>query len=345
MKVSPGLKILSWLPAALTILSAGGCSDLKFEKPRAFGREKEILVICSDTVWKKTENDLRRLIEVPVHAVRWEPIFEIAQTEPEEVSYYKEWDKIILLESLEHMSLLSDVVDEEMLKKISRGQGLFFTNFDIWARGQRVVGLAAPTDDQLLPLVRQHGDRIFKDFLRQLEEQEKVRMFYAGRDFNLADSLAECCGFSLLLPKVYERIRTDSLPPDQMLFVHTDPVRSIVISWEEEYDSPGPDYSKEALAARRDSLLRDVYPGMRTHPERVDTSTVTAQGIERLRIYGTWENLEEVSGGIFIAQIIEVPRQRRRYTIDCRLFSPNPRLNKYRFIFQLDRIMDSFKVL
>ena len=287
MKASPGRKILSWLPAALTLLSAGGCGDFKLEKPRAFGREKEILVICSDTVWKETENDLRRLVEVPVHAVRWEPIFEIAQAEPEKVSYYTEWDKIILLESLEHMSLLSDVVDKEMLEKIRQGQGLFFTNFNIWARGQRVVGLAAPTDDQLLPLVRKHGDRIFKDFLRQLEEHEKVRMFYSGKNFNLVDSLAECCGFSLMLPKVYERIRTDTLPPNQLLFVHTDPVRSIFISWEEGDDSPEPDYSKDSLAAWRDSLLKDVYLNMRTHPERVDTSTVTAQGFERLRIYGT----------------------------------------------------------
>jgi len=130
-----------------------------------------------------------------------------------------------------------------------------------------------------------------------------------------------------------------------MLFVHTDPVRSIFISWEEEDNFPEPHYSKDSLAARRDRLLKDVYPGMRTQPERVDTSTVTAQGFERLRIFGTWENLEEVSGGIFIAQIIEMPGQRRRYIIDCQLFSPDPRLNKYRYIFQLDRIIDSFKVL
>jgi len=345
MKVYQGHRIMSRLLALVAFCLAAGCGDYQLEKPRAFGREKEILVICSDTVWKATEKDLRRLIEVPIFAVRLEPIFEIAQADPGEVGHYKEWDKIILLESLENMSMLEDVVDDEMLEKISRGQGLFFTNFDIWARGQRVAGLAAPTDAQLRPLVRRHGDRIFKDFLHQLEEQEKVRMFYSGVNRNLADSLAECCGFSVVLPKVYERIRQDTLPPNQMLFVHVDPVRSVFIGWEEGDNLPETDYSKDSLAARRDRLLGDLYPGMRTLPGRVDTSTVVAEDLERLRVYGVWENLQEVSGGIYISQIIEVPAQRRRYTIDCYLFCPDPRLNKYRYIFQFDRIMNSFKAL
>ncbi len=337
-------RILSRLAVALTLLLAAGCGDFQLQKPRAFGREKEILVICTNEVWKATEKDLRRLIEVPLNAVRLEPIFEIAQAEPAEVGHYKEWDKIILIESLEHISLLPEVVEESMLEEIRRGQGLFFTNYDIWARGQRVAGLAAPTDAQLFPLVRIHGDRIYKDFLRQLEEQEKVRMYYSGTNVNLVDSLAECCGFSLVLPKVYERILVDSLPANQLLFVHTDPVRSIFISWEEGDNLPDPDYSQNSLAARRDSLLGDIYPGVQTLPERVDTSRVTSGGLDRLRIYGIWENLSQVSGGIYVAQIIEVPAQRRRYSIDCQLFCPDSRLNKYRYLLQLDRIMDSFKI-
>ncbi|MBN2288852.1 MAG: DUF4837 family protein [Candidatus Glassbacteria bacterium] len=344
MRTFPRIKFSGFLLLSSVLLLAAGCGDFELQKPRAFGREKEILVICSDSVWQATEKDLRRAVEVPIHAVRWEPIFEIAQIQPSEVDFYKEWDKIILVESLENMSLLPDVVDQEMLEKIAGGQGLFFTNFDIWARGQRVAGLAAPTDAQLVPLVRLHGHRIYKDFLRQLEEEEKQRMYFSGRNVNLEDSLASCCGFSLVLPRVYERIRMDTLARDQLLFVHVDPVRSIFITWEEGDNLPVLDYSPDSLAARRDRLLADVYPDMQTVPGRVDTSTVVVGGLERLRVYGVWENLREISGGIYISQIIEAPAQRRRYTVDCRLFCPDPRFNKYRYILQLDRIMDSFKV-
>ena len=122
MKTINGSFLISIL--LLAILSIG-CTKKGLEKPRAIGREKEILVICNKDVWKKVETTLRRQIEVPIHAVRWEPIFEISQLDASQVGDYKEWDKIILIESLEHQALLKDVVNEEMMKKIGEGQGLF----------------------------------------------------------------------------------------------------------------------------------------------------------------------------------------------------------------------------
>ncbi|HUU28516.1 MAG TPA: DUF4837 family protein [archaeon] len=343
MGAFPYLRYLLILTFFFSSLTLSGCGDYKIEKPRAFGREKEILVICENNIWAAIENDLRKKVEVPIHAVRWEPIFEISQVEEKLVSHYKEWDKIILIESLENMKLLPQVVDEATLKKIGEGQGLFFSNIDIWARGQRVAGLAAAKDDQLHPLVKFYGSRIFKDFLHQLEEQEKVRMFSSGINKNLSDSLLQCCGFSFTLPNVYERTLQDSLPENKLLFTHQDPVRSIFIGWS---DSPPiiTDYSQESLAGMRDQMLADIYPGNFTLPERVDTSTVISGGLSRLRVYGVWENRKEISGGIYISQIIESPYDKRRYYIDCLLFCPDARLNKYRFIFQLDRIMNSFSL-
>ena len=132
----------------------------------------------------------------------------------------------------------------------------------------------------------------------------------------------------------------DSLPDNQVFLVHGDPVRSIFITWQ---DNPPPlEYSGEFLAAWRDSLLDHVYPTMYTAPGRIDTSTVTANDLPRTRIYGVWEDREEISGGIFVSQIIEVPQWNRRYIIDCRLFSPDLKKNKYRFIFQFDHILQSF---
>ena len=342
MNFSYPLRALLFTLVITILLLPAACSDIQLQKPRAFGREKEILVICDNEIWQKAEKDLRKKIEVPIHAVRWEPIFEIAQVEAGNVQYYKEWDKIILIESLENKKLLPRVVDDSTLKKIGRGQGLFFSQKDIWARGQRVAGLAARTDEQLLPLIKVHGNRIFNDFLQLLEEREKVRMYHSGKNLVLVDSLMECCGFSIEFPRVYERIRQDALPDNELLFVHQDPVRSIFVTW---IENPGPlDLSRKALAEMRHSMLEKIYPDMFTHVERVDTSTVISNDIERLRVYGTWENTEEISGGVYTSQIIESPLQNRRYYIDCLLFSPDARLNKYRFIFQLDWIMNSFKL-
>jgi len=342
MSFSYSLRALLFTVVSAILLLPAACSDIQLQKPRAFGREKEILVICDNEIWQKVEKELRKRIEVPIHAVRWELIFEIAQVDADKVQYYKEWDKIILIESLENKRLLPWVVDDSTLEKISQGQGLFFSQKDIWARGQRVAGLAAPTDEQLLPLIKAHGDRIFNDFLRLLEEREKVRMYHSGKNLVLVDSLMECCGFSIEFPQVYARIRQDILPENELQFVHQDPVRSIFFTW---IENPGPlDFSQKALAEMRDRMLEKIYPAMITHVARVDTSTVISNEIERLRVYGTWENPEEISGGVYISQIIESPLQNRRYYIDCLLFSPDARLNKYRFILQLDRIMNSFKL-
>ena len=340
MNFSCSLRVPLFALVITSILLPSACTDIQLQKPRAFGREKEILVICDDGIWQKAEADLRKRIEVQLQAVRREAIFEIAHVEAADAQHYKEWDKIVLIESLENMKLLPRVVDDSTLKKIGQGQGLFFSQKDIWARGQRVAGLAARTDDQLLPLIKVHGNRIFNDFLRLLEEREKVRMYHSGKNLALADSLMDCCDFSIELPQVYDRIRQDSLPANGFLFVHQDPVRSIYLTWTE--NPPALDLSRKALAGMRETMLKKIYPNMITHIERVDTSTVSANEIERLRVYGTWEDPEEISGGVYISQIIESPLQNRRYYIDCLLFSPDARLNKYRFIFQLDNILNSF---
>jgi hypothetical protein len=45
-----------------------------------------------------------------------------------------------------------------------------------------------------------------------------------------------------------------------------------------------------------------------------------------------------------VSQIIDTPDLKRRYIIDCLLFSPDARKNKYRFMLQLDAILDSFRL-
>ena len=344
MKTITGNLLISIL--LLSFLSVS-CSNKPIEKPRAFGREKEILVICNSNVWKEVETTLRRQIEVPIHAVRWEPIFEISQIDASQVDYYKEWDKIILIESLEHQVLLKDVVNEEMMKKIGEGQGLFFTNFDIWARGQRVAGLAAPRDDELPRLVAANGDKIFKDFLKHLEKDELEKMYYSGVNEQLSDSLAATDGFRITLPAFYVQTNRDSLQlqDNEIHFVQFDPVRSIFIRWEDNATTADLDLSQKALAAYRDSVLKRIYPNSESVVSRVDTSTVISRGLSRLRVYGIWENMEEISGGVYISQFIDAPEQNRRYYIDCLLFAPRTRRSKYRYIFQLDHIMNSFRMV
>jgi hypothetical protein len=260
----------------------------------------------------------------------------------ENAQQYKEWDKIILIETLQDPKLLPSVVADSMMAKLKAGEGLFFNQLDIWAKGQRVTGLAAPTIDELPRLVRAHGDKIYHAFITQVEREEDFRMYHSGRDTLLADTLAEAEGFSIIIPNVYERIRTDSLKHNQLLFVHQEPVRSIYVTWEDKPQRL--DLSQEALAARRDSLLALVYPGQVTIPSRVDTSTVAENGVERLRVYGIWENSQEISGGVYIAHYIDDRRADRRYYVDCLLFSPDMRRNKYRYIYQLERTLASFQL-
>ncbi len=81
MSFSYSLRALLFTVVITILLLPAACSDIQLQKPRAFGREKEILVICDNEIWQKVEKELRKRIEVPIHAVRWEPIFEIAQVD------------------------------------------------------------------------------------------------------------------------------------------------------------------------------------------------------------------------------------------------------------------------
>ena len=176
---------------ALSSLLAVSCTEIKVQKPRAFGREKEILVICNDTTWAAIEEQLRLKVEVEFQAVRREKIFELAHANQQDVDYFKEWDKIILIESLERKILLPDVVDEATLKKVAESrEGLYFTKPDIWARGQSVVGLAAAAEADLPRVVALYGDRIYQGFLKILEQEEDEKMYLSGINQALADAQA-----------------------------------------------------------------------------------------------------------------------------------------------------------
>ena len=209
-----------------------------------------------------------------------------------------------------------------------------------------MAGLAAPRDDELPRLVAANGDRIFQDFLKHLEKEELERMYYSGVNEQLSDSLATTEGFRITLPAFYVETNRDSLKlqDNEMHFVQFDPVRSIFISWEDNASTADLDLSQKALAAYRDSVLKRIYPTSESVVSRVDTSTVVSRGLSRLRVYGVWENMEEISGGVYISQFIDVPEQNRRYYIDCLLFAPRTRRSKYRYIFQLDHIMNSFRM-
>jgi hypothetical protein len=306
--------------------------------PSAMGEANSLIVVAPDDVWAQVEDATYQALERTVHTTRAEKIFNVTQTDPtsEEVSQLLLWRQILVFGTPEDEGVRM-VAEAAGRESVSPGEVVQAQN--VWARGQLATAVVLEPGREVeswlehLPGLSERLEGQFRDYVVR-------RMFVSGVDTATADFLRETYGFTLEIPRVYQRvvrdagitlIRNDNPDPSEL-------IRSILIQRGEPVDSISP----QMVYVWRTTVDDDQY----NVPQDFDVTlgsgrTLDLNGSEAVEVRGIWKDRAAYpAAGPFLARAVRCGEA--VIYLDAWLYSPNPRRSKYEYLMQLEQILDSF---
>ncbi len=334
MKLQPVVATVAVL--ACTLLAAA-CT----EEQGAFGDASSIVAAVPTSSWTSVADSVYSSLESTIYTVRDEKMFTVTHVDPADPGVWEELRRFrqLLVVGPAEAEWIAPVLDAAGSAPSSNG---VVQAFDIWARGQTVTAVVTSGLDQLAPeflgsLGELHG--LYDAQYRQLAE---ARMFISGRDSALADTLRNDARFSMLLPNVYTWASRDSV----YVFRNDNPdpselIRQVAVTWA----SPIPEGMEgEDFLAWREELAQKHYTDEQVNIlENVQANRLDHDGLDAYQIQAVWQSPPGAwpAGGPFVLRAVECPAQERMYLIDAWLYAPGK--EKYQYMIQLERILDSFE--
>jgi len=307
--------------------------------PSAMGEANSLILVAPEEVWRQVEEDTYATLERTVYTTRDEKIFNVTHTAPDspELNELLLWRQVLVF-GVPDDPLVAAVADAVGRDEVSPGDVVQAEN--VWARGQLATAIVLEPGRE----VESWRDHL-PGLSRLLEEQFRAyvlnRMFVSGVDTATAGYLREHFGFTLEVPRVYQRvereggivlIRNDNPDPSEL-------IRSVLIQRGAPEDSMPPHRVYEWRASIDDVQYNvpqdlDAIPG--------SSRTFTLEGVETVEVRGIWtDRAAYPAAGPFVARAMRCGDG--WVFIDAWLYSPNPRRSKYEYMLQLETILDSFR--
>lgn len=324
--------------AAAAALALSACG-----KPQAWGEENSVILIAPDSLWATLEEATYDVLEPTLFATREEKKFVVTHTAPGGDEYENlRVFKMVLVMGPPDFGPVREAVEASGREEPVRVPGVFQVR-DVWARDQ-VVTVSALEPERPLASWRQQLPAVLAMLESSFRQTVRNKMFVTGPDTALARSLAERFGFSLLVPRVYDRVVRPS-DGDSLVIVRNDNpdpsqlIRSVLVAWRSRLDT----LTVEAALDWR-SAVDSVHYNV---PQAFDTARVAAprrfevDGHEALEVTGVWSDVGGAvpAGGPFIAWLVQCPA--RTFFLDAWLYAPGK--PKYEYMLQLREILGSFQ--
>jgi len=322
--------------ASLTVLVTAACT----EEQGAFGDASSIVAAVPTAAWAAVEDSVYGALEPTIYTVRDEKMFTVTHVDPEDAT----WDELrrfrqLLVVGPANAPWIAPVIDG-----VRRGEAIegVIQASDVWARGQTVTAVVIQEGQSIDEGLRSALAELNELYDAQYRQLAEGRMFISGRDTALADTLNSMAGFSLLLPAVYTWANRDSV----YIFRNDNPdpselIRQVAVTWA----SPIPDGMEgEDFLAWREELATQHYTDEQVNVlESVQAGRFNFSGLDAYQIQAVWQSPPGAwpAGGPFVLRAVACPAQDRMYLIDAWLYAPGK--EKYQYMIQLEKILDSFE--
>ena len=321
---------------SFAIMATAACT----EEQGAFGDASSIVAAVPTAAWTMAEDSVYAALEPTIYTVRDEKMFTVTQVDPEDASV---WDELRRFRQL----LVVGPADAPWIAPVieaSDGDGApgVIQASDIWARGQTVTAVVTRDGQNIDEGLQGALGELRELYDRQYRQLAEARMFISGRDTALADTLRSTAGFSLLLPAVYTWASRDSV----YIFRNDNPdpselIRQVAVTWA----SPIPEGMEgEDFLAWREELAANHYTDEQINQlEGLQAGRFSFAGLDAYQIQAVWQSPPGAwpAGGPFVLRAVACPSQDRMYLIDAWLYAPGK--EKYQYMIQLERILDSFE--
>ena len=322
--------------ASLTVLVTAACT----EEQGAFGDASSIVVAVPTAAWTPVEDSVYGALEPTIYTVRDEKMFTVTHVDPQDAT----WDELRRFRQLLVVGPADAPWIEPVIDGVRRGdpvEGVIQAS-DVWARGQTVTAVVIEEGQSIDEGLRNALGELNALYDAQYRQLAEGRMFISGPDTALADTLRSTAGFSLLLPVVYTWASRDSV----YIFRNDNPdpselIRQVAVTWA----SPIPDGMEgEDFLAWREELATQHYTDEQVNElGSVQAGRFNFAGLDAYQIQAVWQSPPGAwpAGGPFVLRAVACPSQDRMYLIDAWLYAPGK--EKYQYMIQLEKILDSFE--
>lgn len=317
----------------------------------ARGIENEIIVFSDSLEYIELQYSLSQVFEREIETPQPEKIFEIKRINYSELPKYRTRKNLIFISPLdadnEVSKFLQSSLDSSAKSQIRNRESSYIIKRDLWAKGQLVLILSAPTLSELEFELVKNGDKLVYSFQKASDarllstiynskyEQKKVEaqllkdygwMIYVQADFTLAVNR----------------------PDENFVWLRRSPnsdmERWIFIHW---IENANPLYlNRDSIISIRNKITEKFY---RTSDDNfyvtiadsvINVSEVNFKDKYALYSQGLWRTTDKYMGGPFVSYTFYDEKTQRLYMVDGSIYAP--KYYKRNLIQQVDVVLQSF---
>lgn len=295
----------------------------------SFGNTNELTIVVDNDLWEGSLGDsIRTILAAPVDGLpREEPIFTLNQIPPSVFNNYATQGRIILK------------IENEGGNEIKYMK-------DVFATPQRLILVRGNTNQEIVDLIKENGNKIIDTFKNQ-EIKEKQRRI---RKSLLKDNrLEEKLGIKVNFPSVY-RIAKDE---ENFFWLRKDITTGTlnVMIFELPLDGVKENDSiVSQITKMRDSIGEKYIPGPIDGSYMITEMayspmffTTEIEGKKTYETKGTWEVKNAVMAGPYVNFLIKDEPNNRYLVMEGFAFAPSVEQREY--MFELEAIIKSVKFL
>lgn len=322
-----------------------------FQKPAA-GREDEIIIVADSLEYQALLPSLDSTFEKIIYTPQPEKLFNLKRISQSNLERYKDRKNIIIVAPFNSNSntakFIRAAVDSKVKNAILSDKVFEVTKYNLWARGQLVMLLTAPTIEQLLSKIMKEKDNLLYAFQKVSDKRLFAGLYNAKfEQKNIEGKFLKDYGWIIYVDADYQVAQNNA--GDNFVWLrrgaNTDMERWIFVHW---INNASPAYlNADSICSIRNKLTEKYY---RTSDDSAyaaiagsyyTTSEVNFQGNYALLTQGLWELDIKGMGGPFLNYTFYDEKTHRIYMLDGSIYAP--KYYKRNLIQQMDVMLQSFQ--
>ncbi len=325
-----------------------GCDTTN--KP-ARGLEDEIYVVADSTEFEELRSALETTFEKIIYTPQPEKLFTINRVSVTQIEKNQNKKNLIIVAPLNSKSrtaqFIDAVIDSAARQKLLAEDNFMIKKYDLWAKGQLVMVLTAPTMQELEFKILQNKDELLYTFQKISDKRLYASLYnskYEQKD--VEGKLLKDYGWVIYVQADFKLALNK--PEDNFVWLRRSPnsdmERWIFVHW---IDNASPELlNPDSIKAIRNRMTNKYY---RTSDDSsyvviakdyYTTSEVNFNGRYAIFTQGLWDLNIKGMGGPFINYTFFDEKTNRLYMLDGSVFAP--KYYKRNLIHQMDVTLQSF---
>ena len=343
------MKKLFYILSTITIIYFfAGCDTQR----QATGLEDEIYVVADSSEYESLKMALQSTFEIIINTPQPEKLFTLKRVSPDEIEKIERKKNILIVAPLNSGSntskYINSIIDEAAKKKLEGENDFILSKYNLWAKGQLVTVLTAPSIQELEFKILNNKDKLLYAYQKISDERLKESLYNAHYERKAIEGkFLRDYGWVIYVQADYKLAKNDSV--DKFVWLRRSPgsdmERWIFVHW---IDNATPEYlNADSIKAIRNRMTKKYY---RTTDDSsyvvvadsfFTTTEVNFNNRYAIFTQGLWDLNIKGMGGPFVNYSFYDEKTKRFYMLDGSIYAP--RYYKRNLIQQIDVILQSFR--